>query len=59
LLNVSICYMLINDMLPSCLLGSKMSLRQKTTERLRARGMFPSSQYFKGVEGHAGAPRRD
>ncbi len=39
------------DPLPNSLLDSKMSLRQKTTERLGARGTLPSFQHFKGQKG--------
>ncbi len=33
----------------------KLSLSMETSERWGVRGMLPSSQHFKGVEGHAGA----
>ncbi len=32
-----------------------MNLKYKTIERLGARGTFPNSQHFKGVERHARA----
>jgi len=46
---------IVDDVPPSSLLASKMSLRLKTTERLGARDTLPGSQHFKGVQGRVGA----